>query len=177
MLVMPLRFGSSWWARFGRDPHDRYRFTKHAAYFNSTGVRCGNKIQRYWLVPGLIRFNGVCDFTPDHPNRSLGKAFECAELNFVLGGNRLLFIRRARNTAAPDYYLVAISNDQHGYFDPRLTGWKSEKAVAVAVSQFREKCEALLLMKSGDWIQTVLGIWQLNTGGGRNSATLDLLAE
>ena len=46
MLVKILGFGSNWWARFGRDPQDRYRFTRHAAYFNSTGVRCGNKIRR-----------------------------------------------------------------------------------------------------------------------------------
>jgi hypothetical protein len=24
MLVKILEFGSNWWARFGRDPHDRY---------------------------------------------------------------------------------------------------------------------------------------------------------
>jgi hypothetical protein len=107
----------------------------------------------------------------------VGKTFECADLRFAFGGNRLLFIRRARENVAPDCYLVAISNSQHGYFDPQMTGWKSEKAVAVAVSQFREKCEALLLMKPGDWIQTVLGIWQLNKVGERNSATLNLLAE
>ena len=58
MLVKILGFGSNWWARFGRDPQDRYRYTRHAAYFNSTGVRCGNKMRRYWVVPGLIRFNG-----------------------------------------------------------------------------------------------------------------------
>ena len=67
MLVKILEFGSNWWARFGRDPHDRYRYTKHAAYFNSTGVRCGSKMRRYWVVPGLIRFNGVGDFNPQFP--------------------------------------------------------------------------------------------------------------
>ena len=56
MLVKILEFGSNWWARFGRDPSDCYRYTKHAAYFNSTGMRCaGSKMRRYWIVPGLIR--------------------------------------------------------------------------------------------------------------------------
>ena len=91
MLVKILGFGSNWWARFGRDPLDRYRFTKHAAYFNSTGVRCGNKMKRYWIVPGLIRFNGIGDFNPHFPNRSLGETFECADIGFACGGNRLLF--------------------------------------------------------------------------------------
>ena len=44
MLVKIMEFGSNWWARFGRDPQDRYRYTRHAAYFNSTGVRCGGKM-------------------------------------------------------------------------------------------------------------------------------------
>jgi len=177
MLVTVIGFGSNWWARFGRDPNDRYRFTRHAAYFNSTGVSCGSKVQRYWLVPGLLRFNGVGDFTPDHPNRCLGKTFECADLKFAFGGNRLLFIRRAADSRVPDYHLVAMSSKRHGYFDAQTTAWKSEKAIAIAVSQFHEMCEALLLMKAGDWVKTVLGHWQLNTVGVRNGATLDLLAE
>lgn len=176
MLVMILGFGSNWWARFGRDANDRYRFTKHAAYFNSTGLSRGSKIQRYWVVPGLLRFNGVGDFTPDRPNRCLGKTFECAGLTVAFGGNRLLFVRKARDSKAPDYYLVAVSSDQHGYFEPETPSWKSETAIPVAVSQFRDRCEGLLLMKPGDWVKTVLGIWQLNRAGVRNGATLDLLA-
>ena len=84
MLVKILGFGSNWWARFGRDPQDRYRFTRHAAYFNSAGVRCGSKIRRHWIVPGLIRFNGVGDFNPQFPNRAVGKTFECTDLIFAL---------------------------------------------------------------------------------------------
>ena len=177
MLVTVLGFGSNWWARFGRDRDDPYRFTEHAAYFNSTGISCGHKHQRYWVVPGLLRFNGVGDFRPDRPSRALGKTFECADLTFAFGGNRLLFIRKARDRAEPDYYLVAISSNQHGYFDPNVTAWKSETVIAVAVSQFHEKCEALLLMKPGDWVKTMLGIWQLKTTGMRETAMLDLLAK
>ena len=80
ILVKILGFGSNWWARFGRDPLDRYRYTRHAAYFNSTGVQCGRKMRRYWIVPGLVRFNGVGDFSPQRPSRSLGVTFECADL-------------------------------------------------------------------------------------------------
>ncbi len=90
MLVKILEFGSNWWARFGRDPQDRYRYTRHAAYFNSTGVRCGSKMRRYWIVPGLIRFNGVGDFNPQFPNRAVGEVFECTDLVFACGGNRVL---------------------------------------------------------------------------------------
>jgi hypothetical protein len=177
MLVTVLGFGSNWWSRFGRDSDDRYRFTKHAAYFNSTGLLCGSKFRRYWVVPGLLRFNGVGDFTPDRPNRCLGKTFECADLSVAFGGNRLLFLRKASHNKLPNYYLVAISSNQHGYFEPQSSSWKSKAAIPIAVSQFRNRCEGLLLLKPGDWVQTVLGIWQLKVSGVRNTAALELLVD
>ena len=62
MLVKILNFGTNWWARFGSDLDDPLRLTCHAAYYNSTGIRCGRKVRRHWIAPGLIRFNGVGDF-------------------------------------------------------------------------------------------------------------------
>src|ERR1700691_1517628 len=97
MLVKILEFGSNLWARFGRAPHDRPPYTKHASYFNSPGVRCGNKMRRYWVVPGLIQFNGVGDLNPQFPNRSVGEVFECTDLTLAHGGNRALFLGKFPN--------------------------------------------------------------------------------
>ena len=105
MLVQILNFGSNWWARFGSDPADRYRFTRRAAYFNSTGLRFGNKIRRHWIVPGLIRFNGVGDFNPQFPYRSVGAVFECTDLIFAFGGNRVLFQRKPPIPCYPTTFL------------------------------------------------------------------------
>jgi hypothetical protein len=162
MLVKILNFGSNWWSRFGRDPHDSLRFTRHAAYFNSTGVRCGRKVRRHWIVPGLIRFNGVGDFSPHHPNRSLGKTFECSELEFMFGGNRMLFERCAPQCSSPDYYLAVISEERHGHCEFAANRWKSPSSRVIAVSQLRELQEAMLLMKPGDWVRTICGVWQLS---------------
>jgi hypothetical protein len=168
MLVKILGFGSSWWARFGRDPHDRYRYTRHAAYFNSAGVRCGNKVRRHWILPGLIRFNGVGDFNPQFPSRSVGKTFECTDLALACGGNRLLFVRKAAAFVPPDYYLIAVSSDRCGLFNFYETGWKSESVIPIAVSCLGDKQEAMLLMKPLAYVRSSLGIWQLK-------ATVDVL--
>src|SRR5882757_9607275 len=125
MFVKILGFGSNWWARFGRDPQDPYRHTRHAAYFNSTGLRCGNKMRRYWIVSGLLRFNGVGDFNPHFPNRAVGKTFECTDPTFALGGNRVLFTRRVAQLG-PDYFLVVVSSDRFGGFDFADAGWRSQ---------------------------------------------------
>ncbi len=164
MLVQILNFGSNWWARLGSDPADRYRFTRHAAYFNSTGLRFGNKIRRHWIVPGLIRFNGVGDFNPQFPCRSVGAVFECTDLIFALGGNRVMFQRIAAHSVQPDYFLAVFSNDQFGTFDCQRSDWRAASVRPIAVSESPEKQEAMLLMKPLDWVRTALGVWQLKTG-------------
>ena len=178
MLVKILGFGSNWWARFGRDPHDRYRYTRHAAYFNSAGVRCGGKVRRHWIVPGLIRFNGAGDFNPQFPRRSVGETFECTDLVFACGGNRLLFIRKAPSSAPPDYYLVVVSSDHCGEFNFADSGFIPESVMPIAVSSLRDKQEAMLLMKPLDWVRSSLGIWQLRAASSpRDAASLELLEQ
>jgi hypothetical protein len=174
MRVTVISFGSNWWARFGRDVHDRYRFTRRAAYFNSTGLRSGTKVRRYWIVPGLLRFNGVGDFNPQFPNRSVGATFECADLTFACGGNRLLFVRKIRNCPVPDYFLLALASEHCGPFECRDSGWKSEMVVPIAVSQHGGRAEALLLMRPGDWVKTSLGIWQLRAADRQHHPALTL---
>ena len=162
MLVKVLNFGTNWWARFGRNAEDPNRFTRHAAYYNSTGIRCGGKIRRHWLASGLIRFNGVGDFNPNLPHRAVGQTFVCSALTQAFGGNRLLFGTKAPKSSIPDYYLVVISNDIHGAVDFNSSVWKSVFSHVIAASQLRQKQEAMLLMKAGDWVQTDKGFWQLN---------------
>src|SRR5260221_3647026 len=145
MLVQIVNFGTNWWAGFGRDLGDRYRYPRHAAYYNSTGVRCGRKIRRHWVIPGLIRFNGAGDFNPHLPNRSLGCTFHCSDLTFAFGGNRLLFERKVSKSEIPERYLVALSSELHGRIDFGSDTWKSS-AAAIAVSQLREKQGVMLLM-------------------------------
>jgi hypothetical protein len=177
MLVKTLGFGSNWWARFGRDPQDRYRYTRHAAYFNSTGVQCGSKMRRHWVVPGLLRFNGVGDFNPQFPNRAVGKTFECTDLVFALGGNRVLFGRKVAQSG-PDYFLLAVSSDTCGGFDFEDAGWKSQSVTPIAVSHLREKQEAMLLMRAGDWVRSALGVWRLKVADSLpHGAAIELLED
>src|SRR5258708_29430320 len=165
MLIKMVGFGSSWWARCGRKPHDRYRHTRHAAYFNSAGVRCGNKVRRHWILPGLIRFNGVGDFNPRFPRRSVGETFECTDLAFARGGNRLLFLRKAVAGVPPDCYLIAVSSDRCGPFNFHESSWKSESVTPIAGSCLGDQQEAMLLVKPLGFVGSLLGIWQLKTAG------------
>jgi len=161
MSVKILGFGSNWWTRFGHDSNDACRYTRRAAYYNSAGVRCGRKIKRHWVLPGLIRFNGIGDFDPHFPSRAIGETFWCSDLAFAYGGNRILFVRRAPKTAIPDHYLVVVSSKRLGVFDFDDPCWKSEITQPISVSQLRERQEAMLLMREGEWVRNSLGIWRL----------------
>jgi hypothetical protein len=163
MLVKVLSFGTNWWARFGRDPFDPRRFTRHAAYYNSTGVRCGRKVRRHWIISGLVRFNGVGDFNPHLPSRSIGCTFHCSDLTFAYGGNRLLVGHKVTRSEVPECCLVVIASELHGRMDLGSDDWKSSSATAIAASQLRNRQEVMLLMKPGDWVRTSCGFWQLTT--------------
>src|SRR6185437_5048852 len=161
MLVKILGFGSNWWARFGRQPDDPWRFTRHATYHNSSGISCGRKVRRHWLVPGLIRFNGVGGFDPHFPNRSIGKIFCSPGPVFTSEGNRLLLGDRNNRNEAPDYFLAVVSSERHGVIDFSNAHSISDNVVVLAVSELREKQEAILLMQAGSWLHTSIGFWRL----------------
>ena len=160
MLVKILEFGSNWWTRFGFETTDPWRFTRHACYYNSTGVRCGSKMRRHWIIPGLIRFNGTGDFNPHFPLRALGKIFLCSPLAEDSSGNRL-FVGKRANSGRADYFLAVIAADRHGSVDFTAPRCKSATVLPIAVSALRERQEALVLIQPGDWVRSSIGIWQL----------------
>lgn len=164
MLVKILEFGSRWWSKAGHDPDDPYRYTRHAAYYNSTGVRCGvmgQNVQHHWIVPGLVRFNGVGSFNPNFPRRAIGRIFCCDAMEFNLGGNRILVKEKARYRRTPDGYLVVITSDRFGAINFADKRWRSHGTSLVCASQLRDQQEAMLLMHAGDSVHTSAGTWQL----------------
>jgi hypothetical protein len=157
MLVKVLSFGSNWWQR-SREISE----PSCCAYYNSTGVRCGRKIRRHWILPGILRLNGVSNFDPTRPMRAVAHTFRTSGLTCAFGGNRLLFESRAPDSLSPDFFLIAINSRFHGSIDFTSGVWKSVFTQVVAVSQLRDMQETLLLMGAADWIQTSLGFWQLH---------------
>jgi hypothetical protein len=178
MSVKILEFGSNWWARFGQDPEDPHSYTRQAAYYNSAGIRCANKVRRYWVLPGLVRFNGVSDFNPHFPGRSIGETFWCTDPVIACGGNRVLFVKRAAKNTVPDHYLVVVSSDRHGRLDLRDPAWKSQSIPLISISQLRDRQEVLLLMEPEDWVRSALGLWRMVVGPSLpNGASLQLAEE
>ena len=155
MLIRILGLGSSWWSRCRDSAHQ-----EQAVYYNSTGIRCGGKVRRHWLTPGLLRINGVVDWDFNHCERGIGQTFVCSDLSHAFGGNRLLVKSKTR-TVFVDSYLVVATSEQHGFVDLASAAWKSVFARVIAISQLRYTQELMLLMQPGAWIETRKGFWQL----------------
>ncbi len=161
MQIRILSLGCSWWARAGKDSNDPFRFTRRAAYFNSTGIVCGKKVRRHWVSAGMVRFNGTSGFVPQYPMRVIGRVFKCSEVGIWLGGTRIVF-QQISGRGYQDYCLVTLNSEEHGVIDLAVSGWKSERIKVIAISQLRNKQEVMLLMNIGDWVKSNCGTWLLD---------------
>ena len=161
MVVKILAFGTSWWRRSGSDPMLPQSSKRHTAYFNSTGVLCGTKVRRHWIVPGLVRFNAAGMLDARFPGSCTGQNVSCSEISNCWGGNRFVCYQKASRFVSPDCYLAVLNARSHGLINFCSGGWKSADALVIAASQLHERQEVMLLMKSRSWVRTTLGLWRL----------------
>jgi hypothetical protein len=72
MRVRMISFGSNWWAAHSNDTNDPYRYSRNSAWFNSAGLKYGQRLRFCWAVPGQIRFNRTSGFDPEFKTRTSG---------------------------------------------------------------------------------------------------------
>jgi hypothetical protein len=161
LVVQIVSFGSAWWVRPGRDIDDPERYTRHAAYFNSTGIEVGSEIHTDGPVHGLVRFNFSSGLDPHHTQNNVGQLFCFSEVERYRDTNRLLALRRATTDAPPTHFLTRVSSGLHGMLAPSRC-WRSADVQSIAVSRYRGRQESLLLMTARSVIRTSSGIWTLH---------------
>jgi hypothetical protein len=160
LLVQIISFGSAWWMRPGRDERDPQRYTLHAAYFNSTGVRHGRKVHTAGPVRGLIRFNVTRGLDVHRTHDSIGKIFRFRELEIYRETNRLLALGRVAGDTRPTHHLVCLDSTLHGCVLPPNHQENAEVRV-ISFSRYRGKHEVLLLVEAGARIHTTAGVWTI----------------
>ncbi len=160
MRVAVLGFGSVWRRRFGKDVNDPKRFLR-SAYYNTTGVTVGGHIRTRPKLIGHVRFNGIGGFDPDCPARMLNRVFECEHPCIWQGQFKVLFKYLLPHPEPPDYYLVAATQNNMGHVSVDAEGWKSDNALLISFSEWRDQQEALLLMPAYSWLTTQVGTFVL----------------
>jgi hypothetical protein len=142
-------------------------FQRNAAWFNSAGLKYGNRLRLCWVYPGEVRFNQSSGFNPEFPNRVLGRSFECDEPNRMHGRMHLLVTHGLDRTEEVDRYLVAFTEQTCGPIRFQQPHWKSDGVQLISVSVRRDRYEVIALLSADDWIESGVGIWMLSQDGTR----------
>ena len=166
MLVAVTGFGSVWRRRFSNNEHDPRRFAR-GAYFNTTGVTVNGQVRQRPQIIGYARFNGRGGFDPNHPSRMINRVFECASPCVWLGQNKLLFKCMLPAPEKPDGFLVVVRRELTGVLKVGSANWRSADSWLIALSECRDRQEAMLLMPAYAWIRSELGRFVLEPVVGR----------
>ena len=163
MMVHVLSVGADWWVRPGHGS-DRYRFTRHAAYFNTTGIvhPSSARVRRSWVIPGVVRFNGNSGMNPHRPELVVGSVYTCTGIDKFGGWNRLLAIGKRDRGIPVTHYLVAIDSLIYGNIDFR-SQWRNHRVRIIAASEHRGRQQSLLLLAPDGRFVTAFGSWGVDT--------------
>jgi hypothetical protein len=156
VLVSIQGFGSIWEPRIGRDPSDPFRYSRHAAFFNTTGIQVNGKFRYRWRAGGKIRFEGGSWFDSVTPHHNLNKVFECDEPEERPEWVQMCCKRRLPKPEVPDYFLFCILSGHIGRLKMRDRRARSEETYVLSYSaDYRAKGlqqEVLILMRPDSWI-------------------------
>ena len=156
MLVTLKGFGGIWERRFTKNPAAPNQPSR-VAFYNTTGVVVNGSVRYRWRIGGKIRFNGIGGFTSTNPSRSLNCAFECKDPEATRGGwTQILFQRMLTGPARPVFYLFVVTAAQTGRIDIR-SPWRGDGVQVVALSEYADQQEAMLLMPAYSWVRGELG--------------------
>jgi hypothetical protein len=73
-----------------------------------------------------------------------------------------LLLERRATAVQPDAYLVTLRSSEHGAIEFAKPGWKSAGVHPISISMRSQRYEAMLLFGINDWVESVLGRWQVD---------------
>ena len=143
----------------GTEPSDPMRF-RRAAYYNTTGVMVDGRLCTRPRIIGHIRFNGTGGFDPNYPVKMIGRVFDCEEPCMWQGQNKVLF-KAVVAPRKPDRFLVVVRSPEVGRLLVGEHNWSSDDVWVIALSEYQEEQEAMLLMVPHGWLRTSVGRYSL----------------
>lgn len=161
MRVRIVSLGTNWWSAHSSNVADPFCFRRNAAWFNSAGLKFGNRLRLCWAYPGQLRFNRTSGFNPEFRHRCLGITFECDGPNRMHDRMHLLVAQPARPNLPPDRYLVTFSDRLCGSIRFNRPEWKSGDVQLICASVRRDRYEVMALMSEASWIESAVGLWTL----------------
>ena len=167
MRVRIVSLGTNWWSAHQQDVTEPFCFRRNVAWFNSAGLKYGNRMRLCWAYPGQVRFNQSSGFNPEFPNRVLGRYYECDKPNRMHGRMHLLVTHSLGPGEEADQYLVTFTEQMCGPIQFSCPGWKSDGVQLISVSVRRKRYEVIALLSAKDRIESSVGAWMLSKDGSR----------
>lgn len=162
MRVRIIGLGSNWWSAHSSDVADPLCFRRNVAWFNSAGLKYGNRLRLCWAYPGQVRFNSTSGFNPEFAQRCMGKIVECSGPTRMHGRMHLLASRFLDSSVEPEAHLVSLTERLCGPIRFNGPHWNGGGVQLISVSLRGNRYEVMALMRKGSWIESAIGRWSLS---------------
>jgi len=139
MLVALQDFGSIWTARTERLAAESG--IRQRAFFNTTGIFAGTKLQSRSCVYGYVRLDECSGFDVAFATRVIHRVYETAGVSIWNGRNRLFLRHLTPKGTCPEMHLFRVRSCDVGWID-RKSAWQSEAAQLVSFSEGKAPCRS-----------------------------------
>ncbi len=156
MLVAVQSFGSIWTERCASTDVNDANSARRRAFYNTTGVMAGSKLQCRSCVYGYVRLDECSGFHPSSANRVIHRVYESEGVSVWSGRNKLFLRQLMPAGTRPDVYLFRIGSSEIGWID-RSGSWTCNGAEVVSFSEGNGQQEALLILPAFGWIRSERG--------------------
>ena len=134
--------------------------SRHAAYFNTTGVNAAGRYRHRSCVYGYVRIDECTGFRLQAADRAINRIYESDPLSAWHGRLKLFLKGFVKADATPDVYLVRLSPAEVGWVD-RGTPWLSSSGKILSFSEGNDQQEALVILPPYGWTHTSHGTFVL----------------
>jgi len=156
MLVAVQEFGSIWTTRAARRAEDSS--IRQRAFYNTTGILAGTKLQNRSCVYGYVRLDECSGFDVASATCVIHRVYETEGLA-VWNGTKRLFLRQLTpNGTHPEMHLFRIRSSDVGWID-RKSSWHCDVAQLISFSEGNGQQEVLILLPAFGWIRGAHGTY------------------
>ena len=156
MLVAVQSFGSIWTERRASTDVNDANSARRRAFYNTTGVMAGSKLQCRSCVYGYVRLDECSGFHPSSANRVIHRVYESEGVSVWSGRNKLFLQLLTPAGTRPDVYLLRVGSAEIGWID-RRGSWTCSGAQLVSFSEGNGQQEALLILPAFGWVRSERG--------------------
>ena len=156
MLLAVQDFGSIWTTRAARRAEESSR--PQRAFYNTTGILAGTKLQNRSCVYGYVRLDECSGFEVTRARRIIHRVYETDGVSVWNGRNRLFLRHLTRKGTLPDMHLFRIRSSDVGWIDRKGT-WHCDATQLISFSEGNGQQEVLAILPAFGWIRGARGTY------------------